>query len=42
MLTAILVILSVDLFVRVIALGSNGTVMNLLKQIEMNTRGYGK
>lgn len=42
MLTAILVILSVDLFINISRAGNGVNQLNLLKQIEMNTRGYGK
>lgn len=42
MLTAILVILSIDLFLRLLQVGGSATVTKTLTAIEMNTRGYGK
>lgn len=42
MLTAILVILCVELFFRLAQTGNNLSIMKTLERIEMNTRGYGK
>ena len=42
MLTAIVVLLSVEVFLRVSSLGAIANVKAILTQIEMNTRGYGK
>jgi len=42
MLTAILIILSIDLFFRLLQFGANANTTATLRAIEMNTRGYGR
>lgn len=42
MLTAIVVLLSLNLFSTLLVVGALGNSQKALAQIEMNTRGYGK